>query len=90
MHASDSSKPRLAAGCRWHTNGEERYLLCPEGAIRVNGTGLKILELCDGERTFAEVLQELKGQHATSDAGRIHQEVSSFLERFHEKRIVDC
>ena len=89
MHASDSSKPRLAAGCRWRTSGEERYLLFPEGAIRVNGTGLKILELCDGERTFAEVVQQLKGQHNTSEAARIHQEVSSFLARLHDKRIVD-
>src|ERR1700736_4524586 len=43
------SCPRLAAGCRWaEANGAERMLLCPEGAIRLQGTGREILERCDG------------------------------------------
>lgn len=89
MPAPDISKPKLAAGCRWRTSGEERFLLFPEGALRVKGTGLKILELCDGQRTFAEVVKELEGQYALSDSGRIRNEASSFLERLHDKRIVD-
>ena len=87
--ALDTSKPRLAAGCRWGTSGEERFLLFPEGAIRVKGTGLKILELCDGQRTVADVVKELRAQFAHSEAGRIQDEVGRFLERLHDKRIVD-
>jgi pyrroloquinoline quinone biosynthesis protein D len=89
MPALDTSKPRLAAGCRWRTSGEERFLLFPEGAIRVKGTGLKILELCNGQRTFSEVVKELETHYALRDAERIRNEVSGFLERLHDKRIVD-
>ena len=87
--ALDNSKPRLESGRRWGASGQECYLLFPEGAIRVKGTGLKILELCDGQRTFADVMQELKAQFALSEVGRIHDEISRFLECVHDKRIED-
>jgi len=64
-------------------------LLFPEGAIKVQGTGLAILGLCDGQRTFAEILAELQRQYFGADPNRIRQEASGFLERLHEKRIVD-
>ena len=45
----DTSQPRLAAGCRWgatNTSGntEERVILFPEGAIKLQGTGRLVLE----------------------------------------------
>ena len=89
MSALDTSVPRLAAGCRWRASGAERFLLFPEGALRVKGTGLKILGLCNGQRTFAEVVKELEAQYALSDVARIRDEASRFLERLHDKRIVD-
>ena len=89
MHALDSSMPRLAEGCRWRDNGEERFHLLPEGALRLHGTGLKILELCDGRRTFSELVEELRKQYSTSDVGRIREDAARFLRRLRERRLVD-
>ena len=85
-----NSKPRLAAGCRWaEANGEERMLMFPEGALRLQGTGRKILEGCDGQRSVQQIVEELKAQYKTGDSGRIEQEVSKFLEDLQQKRVVD-
>ncbi len=86
---SDSSRPRFATGCRWGTQGEERVVLFPEGMIRVQGTGQKILELCDGERMLAEIVATLASEYNGADPAKIRQDVSSFLEALQQKRIVD-
>jgi len=84
----DSSKPRLAPGCRW--GGEAaRVVLFPEGAIRVQGTGQRILELCDGERTFSELIVQLQQEYSEADAIVIRADACRFLEQLHDKRIVD-
>jgi len=85
----DSSRPTLAAGCRWGGNPEARVLLIPEGAIRVQGTGERILQLCDGGRTFAELVSQLQQEYKQGDPARIREEASRFLEQLHAKRIVD-
>jgi len=85
-----TSRPRLAAGCRWtDTNGADRMLLFPEGAIRLQGTGREILERCDGERTVLQIVEELQKLYSAGDPARIEEEVASFLEKLHQKRIVD-
>jgi pyrroloquinoline quinone biosynthesis protein D len=89
MHVLDSSTPRLAEGCRWRDNGEERFLLFPEGALRLHATGLKILELCDGRHTFLELVEELQKQYSSSDLGRIREDAARFLGRLRERRLVD-
>jgi len=86
---SDSSLPRFASGCRWGTQGEERVVLFPEGMIRVQGTGQKILELCDGQRTVAEIVSALLAAYTGADPIRIREDVANFLEALQQKRIVD-
>jgi len=87
---AESSQPRLAMGCRWaEAAGEERMLLFPEGAIRLQGTGRAILERCDGQRTVHQIVQDLQKTYTTADPVRIEQEVSTFLQQLHKKRIVD-
>ncbi len=86
----DDSRPRLAAGCRWaEPNDGERTVLFPEGAIVVKGTGRDILEHCDGQRTFADIIRELQGLYTLTDVQKIKREAGSFLEQLREKRIVD-
>jgi coenzyme PQQ biosynthesis protein PqqD len=95
----DSSQPRLAAGCRWgpaSTSGvdktgteENRMILFPEGAIKLQGTGRMVLERCDGERTFGEIIAELQKQFSTADPEKIRSDISIFLEQLQKKRIVD-
>lgn len=86
----DHSLPRLAAGCRWaQPSDADRMLLFPEGAIRLQGTGREILEHCDGQRTFAQIVQELQALYVLADTVRIKKEAGDFLEQLQLKRIVD-
>ncbi len=94
----DTSLPHLAVGCRWAPleNPEAEFdptveatVLFPEGAVRVQGTGRSILELCDGQRTLLQIVEELKKQYILVSPGRIRDEAEQFLERLQEKRIVD-
>ncbi len=89
MRPADSSQPRFASGCRWGTAGDERVVLFPEGMIRVQGTGEKILELCDGDRTVQEIVTALSEKFSGADPAKIREDVGSFLEALQQKRIVD-
>jgi coenzyme PQQ biosynthesis protein PqqD len=85
----DTSQPHFAPGCRWGGSETERMVLFPEGAIKLEGTGLRILQACDGERTFLEIVQELQSNFSASDPARIRQDVGEFLESLQQKRIID-
>lgn len=89
MAIADDSKPSLATGCRWGGSQEEPLLLVPEGAIRVHGTGRAILGLCDGHRTFSEIVSELQRQYSGADPIRIREDAARFLEQLHLKRVVN-
>ena len=60
-------------------------LLEPEGVLVLNQTGATILQLCDGERTVGEIVEELRGRYK-SVAG---DEVRDFLTRLVAKRLVE-
>jgi pyrroloquinoline quinone biosynthesis protein D len=64
-------------------------LLIPEGALRLAGTGRRIIERCDGQRTLDEIVRELKAEFPSVDPARIETEVTTFLGRLYEKRVVD-
>lgn len=85
----DSSQPRLAPGCRWGNEGEDRVVLFPEGMIRVQATGQSILELCDGQRTVEQIVNALAEKYSGADPAKIRGDVGSFLETLRQKRIVD-
>lgn len=86
---TDSSQPRLAAGCRWGGTETDRVILFPEGAIKLQGTGRQVLEHCDGQRTFGEIITELQKQFGQADPEKIRVDISIFLEQLQKKRIVD-
>ena len=86
---SDTSQPRLAAGCRWGGTEEDRVVLFPEGAIKLQGTGRQILERCDGQRTFGEIISGLQKEFGMADPEKIRADIGMFLEQLQRKRIVD-
>lgn len=61
---------------------ERHVLLGPEEVVALNGTGATILGMCDGERTVAEIVEELRGRydHVSGD------EVRAFLARLAVRR----
>ena len=85
----DSSQPRLAPGCRWGGTEEDRMILFPEGAIKLQGTGRQVLERCDGERTFGEIIAELVKEFGKTDPAKIRADIEMFLEQLQRRRIVD-
>ena len=91
---ADESTPRLATGCRWGPSNqrgaeEMRTVLFPEGAIKLQGTGKLVLERCDGERTFGEIITELQKEFGKTDPEKIRGDIGIFLEQLQKKRIVD-
>ena len=85
----DSRQPRLAAGCRWGGTEENRVILFPEGAIKLQGTGRQVLERCDGQRTFGQIITELQSQFGDADPAKVRDDIGQFLEQLRQKRIVD-
>ena len=63
--SSDADRPRLAPHVRlvFDPARQRHVLLTPETVTLLNSTGAAILELCDGERTVAEILTELSGRY---------------------------
>jgi pyrroloquinoline quinone biosynthesis protein D len=86
---TEASQPRLATGCRWGGTEEDRMILFPEGAIKLQGTGRQVLDRCDGQRTFGEILSELQKEFDKTDPEKIRADISMFLEQLQRKRIVD-
>jgi len=62
---SDADRPRLAPHVRlkFDRARQQHVLLTPETVTVLNDTGAAILELCDGERTMAEILTELRDRY---------------------------
>jgi coenzyme PQQ biosynthesis protein PqqD len=85
----DTSVPTFAAGCRWGGTTDAPVVLFPEGAIRLEGTGRIILELCDGHFSLSEIVQKLEEQFMLAPKGKIRDDVRTFLEQLHAKRIID-
>jgi pyrroloquinoline quinone biosynthesis protein D len=85
-----STKPQLIRNCRLSNTPEQgAMLLMPEGVIRLKGTGLAILEQCNGERTLDEIIVHLVSQFAGTTREQIETEVIPFLKGLREKRVVD-
>ncbi len=71
---------RLAPGCRLSAaTGQEDLLLIPEGALRLKGPARAIVELCDGQRTLGQVVEELARRYPGEDLGRIQTETAALV-----------
>ena len=89
MPLENTSRPRLAAGCRWAGEAENRMVVFPEGALRLQGTARAVLERCDGKRTFEQIMGELEAAYRAADPVKIRQDAVAFLQRLQQKRVVD-
>jgi pyrroloquinoline quinone biosynthesis protein D len=81
-----SGRPRLARHVRltFDRAREQHVLLQPESVVVLNGTGADILGLCDGRRTVAEIVAELRERYNRV----VDDEVRLFLDRLVAKRCV--
>jgi hypothetical protein len=63
--------------------------LIPEGALRLQGPGRRILELCDGQRTLGSLIEQLQGEFPSAETSRISVEVVNYLLRLQEKGAIE-
>jgi pyrroloquinoline quinone biosynthesis protein D len=84
---SDSDRPSLARHVRLTYNQprQQHILLHPETVVVLNTTGARIVELCDGQRTVAEIVAELCARYDTVPA----DDVALFLSRLVTRRCVE-
>ena len=81
---NDADRPRLAPHVRltFDPARERHVLLAPEAVSVLNRTGAAILDLCDGRRTVAEIVAELRRRYGGVDG----TEVRRFLANLVAKR----
>ena len=85
--ADGTGRPRLARHVRLRFDPArgQHVLLTPEAVTVLNGTGAAVLELCDGQRTVAEIVAELRGRYAHVD----DDEVRRFVDRLAARRCLE-
>jgi pyrroloquinoline quinone biosynthesis protein D len=85
--AEGAARPRLARHVRLRFDPArgQHVLLTPEAVTVLNGTGAAVLELCDGQRTVAEIGAELRGRYAHVD----DDEVRVFVDRLAARRCLE-
>ncbi len=70
-----NSRPRLAPGCRLGENNQQRVLLMPERALRLNGPSLEIVERCDGKHTVQQIIADLQKIYSKAAPQKVEQDI---------------
>lgn len=83
----EADRPRLARHIRmrYDASREQHVLLSPETIQVINPTGAAIINLCDGDRTVADILAELARTYADVPEG----DVRDFLSRLVANRSME-
>jgi len=84
-----NSHPRLAPGCRLGENNQQRVLLMPERALRLNGPSLEIVERCDGEHTVQQIVSELQLIYSKAQPQKVEQDILGYLQLLQKERALD-
>jgi len=51
---------------QWEEAQQKHVILYPEGLVELNATAAEILQLCDGSRTLAAIVDELERKFETT------------------------
>ena len=89
MIPDPNSKPRLAPGCRLGENNQQRVLLMPERALRLNGPSLEIVQRCDGKHTVQQIIGELQQIYSKAEPKKVETDILDYLARLHDQRALD-
>lgn len=89
MAIDPNSKPHLAPGCRLGENNNQRVLLMPERALRLNGPSLEIVTRCDGKHTVAQIVADLQKLYSKADPHKVESDILGYLELLQKDRALD-
>jgi len=84
-----NSRPRLAPGCRLGENNQQRVLLMPERALRLNGPSLEIVERCDGKHTVQQIILDLQKIYCKAEPHKVEQDILGYLALLQKDRALD-
>ena len=70
-------------------NKQQRVLLMPERALRLNGPSLEIVQLCDGSHTVQQIAETLHALYAKAEPQRITNDLLGYLALLHDQRAID-
>jgi pyrroloquinoline quinone biosynthesis protein D len=83
-------RPRLAPGCRLsEASGQGSTLMMPESALQLKGPGLKIVQLCDGAHSIADIIRALQAAFPQAQANHVEKDIVEFLKTLHDRRALD-
>ena len=83
------SHPRLAAGVRLGENNQQRVLLMPERALRLNCPSLEIVQRCDGQHTVQQIITELQQLYSKAEPKKVESDILGYLALLHDQRALD-
>jgi len=83
------SHPRLASGCRLGENNQQRVLLMPERALRLNGPSLEIVQRCDGQHSVQQIISELQQIYSKAVPKKVETDILGYLSLLHDQRALD-
>lgn len=89
MSLDPNSRPHLAPGVRLGENNNQRVLLMPERALRLNGPSLEIVQRCDGKHTVQQVVSELQQIYCKAKPEKVEQDILGYLQLLHSQRAID-
>ena len=89
MTPDPQSRPRLAPGVRLGENNQQRVLLMPERALRLNGPSLEIVERCDGKHTVEQIITELQQLYSKAEPKKVESDILDYLARLNDQRAID-
>ena len=89
MSIDSNSRPRLAAGVRLGENNNQRVLLMPERALRLNGPSLEIVQRCDGKHTVVQIIADLQKLYSKATPEKVEEDILGYLNRLQEQRALD-
>jgi pyrroloquinoline quinone biosynthesis protein D len=89
MTPEPNSRPCLAAGCRLGESNNQRVLLMPERALRLNGPSLEIVERCDSNHTVQQIIEELQKIYSKAAPQKVEQDILGYLALLHDQRALD-
>jgi pyrroloquinoline quinone biosynthesis protein D len=84
-----SSRPQLTPGVRLGENNNQRVLLMPERALRLNGPSLEIVSRCDGKHTVAQIVSELQQIYSKAKPEKVEQDILGYLQLLHSQHALD-
>lgn len=84
------SRPRLAPGCRLSDNNQQqRVLLMPERALRLNGPSLEIVQRCDGTHTVQQIISDLQQIYSKAEPKKVETDILGYLALLHDQRALN-